>query len=188
MKRVETLLAELASDKAPVKFGAAKNLRVLSETRPELLYPHFDTWAALLGHENAILRWNAILLLGNLAPVDSERRLDGLLDRYLAPICGPQLIDAANTIRGATAMALGKPALAGKIAARILAVEQAVYATPECRNLAIGHAIECLGRLMPLNIEKSAIQAFVCRQAENPRPATRNKAAKFLRKWREDAA
>ncbi len=109
MKPVESFLADLASPKARVKFGAAKVLRTLSETNPGLLYPHFDLFAAMLGHENAILRWNAILLLGNLAAVDKERRIDCMIDSYLAPITGPHLIDAANTIRGATAIALAKP-------------------------------------------------------------------------------
>jgi hypothetical protein len=64
-----------------------------------------------------------------------------ILEEYLAPISGPQMIDAANTIQGATSIALAKPYLADRIAAAVLAVEHAQYQRAECRNIAIGHAI-----------------------------------------------
>jgi hypothetical protein len=125
----------------------------------------------------------AILLMGNLAPVDGERRVDRIIDDYLAPISGPHLIDAANTMRGATAVAVAKPYLADTIARHILEVERATYATPECRNVALGHAINSLDRLFPIIAGKRAIQLFVSRQMGNTRAATRKKAGRFLRKW-----
>ena len=139
---MDALLNAVSWDVARVKFGACKALRNLSECAPDLIYPQFDFFASFLRHENSILRWNAILLLGNLAPVDGERRVDRIIDDYLSPIRGPHLIDAANTIRGATAMATAKPYLADLIARHIVEVERASYATPECRNVAIGHAID----------------------------------------------
>ena len=180
---LETLLAAVSSDKGRVRLGAIKALRILSERAPYLIYPHFDFFARLLQHRNSILRWNAMLILGNLAAVDGERRTERIMDEYLAPISGPHLIDAANTMRGATAIATAKPHLADRIAARILKVERANYATPECRNVAIGHAIRSLDRLFPTLANKRAVQRFVSRQIDNRRPATRKKAERFLRKW-----
>jgi hypothetical protein len=178
-----SLLAAVSSKAARVKFGAVKALRILSEHSPDLIYPHFDFFAGLLRHENSILRWNAILILGNLAQVDGEGRTDRIIDDYLAPISGPHLIDAGNTIRAATAMAAAKPYLADKIAGHILKVEHATYATPECRNVAIGHAIQSFDSLLPMVTGKRAIQLFVLRQMDNSRAATRKKAERFLRKW-----
>ena len=180
---MDALLDGLSSDVARVKFAAAKALRHLSERAPDLIYPHFDFFANFLRHENSILRWNAILLLGNLAAVDQERKLDRMIDDYLSPIRGPHLIDAGNAMRGATAIAAAKPYLADTIARQILRVERATYATPECRNVAIGHAINSLDRLFPSIAGKRAVQLFVFRQLENSRSATRKKAERFLRKW-----
>jgi hypothetical protein len=176
---LDLLFEALASETAAVRLGAAKALRILSERSPGLVYARFDSLAALLSHENGILRWNAILSLGNLARADSAGKLDGMMDQYLAPIAGHSLIDAANTMRGATAAALAKPHLAEMVAGRILEVERAVYATPECRNVAIGHALECLDRLFPLAGDTAAIREFVSRQLTNGRPATRRKAQRF---------
>jgi hypothetical protein len=179
-KRTESLLAALSSDVARVKYPAVKALRGMSERSPGLLYPHFDFFAGLLRSENNILRWNAMLILGNLASVDVDRKLDAILDDYLTPITGPQLIDANNTMGGATAIALARTDLTDKIVAHILKVERGRYATPECRNVAIGHAIECLARLLPAVADARPIQRFARRQMKNSRPATGKKAQRLL--------
>ena len=180
---LDALLTAVASDVARVRFGAAKALRNLSGRAPDLLYPHFDFFASFLRNENSILRWNAILIVGNLAAVDGERRVDRIIDGYLSAISGPHMIDAGNTMRGAAAIGVAKPYLADRIAMHILEVERATYATPECRNVAIGHAIESLDRLFPMIADKRAVQRFVSRQMDNSRAATRKKAERFLRKW-----
>ena len=180
---VDTLVAGVGSETARVKFGASKVLRLLSEQAPELLYPHFDFFACLLENQNSILRWNALLVLASLAAVDRKGKLDRIMDAYLAPIPGPHLIDAGNAMRGATAIARAKPYLADKIARHILHVERATYRTPECRNVAIGHAIRALEQFFGAIEDKRAVQMFVSRQVGNSRPATRRKAQQFLRKW-----
>src|SRR5512136_2927782 len=79
----------LNADKPRVKYGCAKALRLISEQRPERLYPHWDFFVRLLDHENKILQWNAAYVLSQLARVDRDKRINAMLDRYLAPIPGP---------------------------------------------------------------------------------------------------
>jgi len=157
-------------------------LRV-SEQDPGLLYPRFAFFARLLEGETRILRWNSSRILGHLARADSQGRIEKLLDRYLAPITGHEMIAAANTIQGAADIALAQPHLADRIAREILKVSRARYATLECRNVAAGHAIQALGRFFECLQEKKPVLAFVESQLKNPRPATRKKAAKFWKKW-----
>ncbi|PYT76680.1 MAG: hypothetical protein DMG42_04400 [Acidobacteria bacterium] len=166
-----------------IRFAASRLLHIVSKRAPEALYPHFACLARLLKDKNSILRWNAMLALGNLAPADRENKLDAILEAYLAPISGGKLVDAANAMRGAAAIACGKTYLADEIRKSILAVEQARYATRECRNLAIGHAIRALDVLFPALQNRQGVLSFVRRQRTNPRRATRNKARKFLAKW-----
>jgi hypothetical protein len=167
---------------ACAKFGAAKLLQVLSEESPATLYPYFDSLVALLVNDNSIIRWNGILTLGNLAIVDTDNKFDRILEQYLAPICGHQMIDAANTIRGATAIALAKPHLADRIARAIRTVERARYDKPECRNVALGHAILALQKIFTILHDQRAAELFVRRQRRNPRNATRAKALVFAKK------
>ena len=167
---------------ARAKFAAAKLLQILSEESPETLYAYFDSLVALLVNDNSVIRWNGILALGNLGRVDTGKKLDRILEQYLAPINGPQMIDAANTIRGATAMALAKPYLADRIARAIRTVEHSDYQKPECRNVALGHAILALQKIFALLHDQRAVELFVRRQQRNPRNATRAKARQFAKK------
>ena len=182
-EQVNTLCDGLASPQARTKYGSAKELCRLAEQDPDLLYSRFDFFAHLMEGETRILRWNSSRILGNLARADTEGRIEKMLDRYLAPITGGELIAAANVIQGAADIALAKPHLADRIAKAILKVSRAHYATPECRNVAAGHAIQSLDRFFEHIEKKEPVLAFVESQLESPRPATRKKAQLFWEKW-----
>ncbi|MCX7007471.1 MAG: hypothetical protein NTY53_09535 [Kiritimatiellaeota bacterium] len=177
---LEILRTELGSGKFPY----AKALLLLAEKQPRKLYPHFDTVAALLRHPNIIIQWTAIHLVANLAAVDTKRRLDGLLAAYLKPIAGPVMITSANTIQGAARIAQARPKWQDKIITAILGVTRAHYQTAECRHIAAGHAIKALASLGPAAMTRPAVLRFIRRQLKNPRPATRAKAARFLKQTR----
>jgi len=182
-EEVDALCDGLASPQPPTRYGSAKLLLLLSGQDPGLLYPRFDFFARLMEGEARVLRWNASRILGNLARADGEGRIEKLLDRYLAPITGSEMIAAANTMQGAAEIARAKPHLADRIAKEILKVSRAHYATPECRNVAAGHAIRALDRFFEHVQKRKPVLAFVESELANPRPATRNKAARFLKKW-----
>lgn len=112
-----------------------------------------------------------------------DNRIEKILPRFLLAVTGPELIGAANTSGAAAEIARAKPHLADAIARAILKVERARYATPECRHVAIGHAIAALDRFFPLIEHKPKVVAFMERQLQNPREATRRKPEKFRRKW-----
>ncbi len=182
-ERIDALFEGLGSKTARVRYGSAKILRMVSEQAPDLLYPWWDSFVRLLDNDNAFLRWGATQSLGNLAAVDREDKLEPVLDRFFAPILGREMIGAANTIGAAASIAQAKPHLADRMVKEILKVERASYQRPECRNVAIGHAIKSFDRLFGHVKNKRPVLAFVTRQLDNPRPATRKKAEKFLKRW-----
>ena len=179
---IPSLLAGVASPRASVRFRSSKALMLQAEESPELLYPHIDFFLKLLDSPNSILRWNATCTLARLAPVDRANKLEAALDKYLSPIPGPQMIGAAAAMHGAAAIALAKPHLADRLARAILGVRRAVYEREECRNVAIGHAIESLELFFEGIGDKPAVLRFVSAQRDNPRPATGRKALHFLAK------
>ena len=187
-EQIDALLEGLGSKTPRVRYGAAKVLRVASERAPDLLYARWDSLVRLLENDNAFLRWGATQILGNLAVVDHENKFDLVFGRFFAPITGQEMIGAANAIVAAANIALAKPHLADRIAKEIFKVERASYKTPECRNVAIGHAITSFDKLVSHVTNKRPVLAFVKRQLDNPRPATRKKAEKFLKRWAAPAA
>lgn len=178
------VLKGLSSDKAEIKYGCSKVLRIISGQKPEILLPGISVFINLLDSENTFLKWDAIRIVANLAGADTGRRIDRILNRYLRPIRGHVMITAANVIGSAAKIALARPELTDKIARQILGVERAEYQTAECRNVAIGHAITSFDQFFDLIGDKQAVVKFAQRQLTNPRSAVRVKAAKFLKRHR----
>jgi hypothetical protein len=172
----------LGADAARIKYGCLKLLRIISERKPDILYPVTGRLFRLLDSENNIFKWGAIIIVGNLAAVDSERKIDRILDRYLQPISGHVMITAANVIGGAAKIARAKPHLADRIARSVLQVEAANYQTEECRNVASGHAIESFELFFDHLKKPQPVIEFVKRQLNNRRNAVKKKAARFLKK------
>lgn len=170
----------LGAKAAGIKYGCAKVLRVISDTNPELLYPRFDLFADFLDGDNKIMQWQAIYVIANLASVDSRNRFDKIFDRYFSPIPGPVLITAANVIGVAAKIALARPEMSDRITAEILKVGRAKYQTAECRNVALGGAIESFDQFFDQIKDKKPVVGFVKRQLKNTRNATRKKAERFL--------
>jgi len=167
-----------------VKYGCAKALRRISEQRPERLYPHWDCIVRLLDHENRILQWDAAFVLSHLAKVAARGKFEAIFKKYFSPISGPAMITAASVIQGGARIAQAQPHLADRIAAEMLKVAQARYQTPECRNVAIGHAVVALGEILPLLRRPAVAVQFVRKQTRNSRPGTRKKAERFFKSQR----
>jgi len=178
---VRGLFHALTNGRARARFAAAKALSRLSEEDPALIYPHFDEVVGLVRQTNRILQWNGLRILAQLARADRAGRIDGMIDEYLAPITGGVMITAAHSIAGGVVIAAARPHLAVRVARGILGVETAEYATPECRNVAIGHALTALEGLAPLLDNPAPLRAFATRQLQNPRQATRRKAERLAR-------
>jgi len=180
---VGILLEGMKAKPASVKYGCEKVLRIVSERRPELVYPLFAQIAGFIDGESRILNWGALMTLPNLASVDSRGSFLPLFDRYFATIPGPDLVSAVITIRGAVKIARAKPELADRIAFEILKVEKARYKTPECRNVAIGHAITAFEDFYEHVNRKEPVIRFVRRQLGNSRRPVALKAARFLKRF-----
>jgi hypothetical protein len=176
------LFRGLQARPARIRFGCEKVLRSISEREPAVLYPWFDSFVRLLDSENNILKWGAIITIANLAAVDSRNQFDRIAGKYFAPVRGPALIAAANIIGNAYKIALAKPHLAERIAREVLKVERARYRTPECRNVACGHAIDSLDKFYDLLRARKRVREFVTRQLSSTRAPVRRKAERFLKR------
>ncbi len=184
---IAELIEALKVERRAVKFSYEKVLRQVSERRPELIYPYFDVFAGLLDSDNSFLKWGAIMTVANLTAVDAENKFEAIFRKYYAPIPGPAMVTAANVIGSSAKIALAKPELTQRIAREILKVDKARYQSkglpsPECRNVAIGHAIDSFERFFEQIDDKAKIVAFVKRQLRNTRKQVVKKAERFLRK------
>ena len=104
-------------------------------------------------------------------------------DGRIEPLRGPALIAAANVVVGAAHIAAAKPKLADKIATALRTVSRARYKTAECKNVALGKVVEALDGFFEHVQDREPVLRFVRRLRDNPRPATRKKAERFLTRW-----
>lgn len=175
-------LFEGLQQKADIKFGSDKVLRIISDLEPRLLYPFHDVFVENLDHKNKILRWGASKILANLTPVDDDQLFETIVSQYFSVIPGPDLISATNTIANAVTISKAKPHLIDSITQEILKVKEASYKTEECKNIALGQSIETLSSFFEEISDKDPVVSLVRDQLNNTRPATAKKAEEFLSK------
>jgi hypothetical protein len=184
---IPKLIDALKTEESSKKYAYEKVLRFVSAKQPALIYPYFDFFCSLLDHENNFLKWGAIMTVANLTAADTEKKFEAIFRKYFVPINGPTMITAANIIGSSVAIAGSKPALTGEITREILRVEKAKFLikgspSPECRNVAIGHAIDALDGLYDQIDNKAEVIRFVKRQLKSTRKQVVQRAEKFLRK------
>ncbi len=173
---------DLLSDDPKIKYPCSKNITVLARRNPAALYPELEFFVKLLNHDNRILRWTAMDVIGALARVDSAGAVDKLIGRFTGLLNTGNMITAHHAITALTDILLAKPEYQAEITGELLKVEHYDYETVECRNISIGKVILAIGMYFHRLEDKRAIIEFVRRQTRNTRNATRKKSELFLLK------
>ena len=186
-ENIPLLIEGLISSKGSVRLGCEKAVRLISEKKPDLVYPYFDTFVTLLDSDNNFLKWGAIITIANLAAVDSGKKFEKIFEKYYSPVTGENMITAANIVGNSWKIASAKPELADRITGRILKAEKAEYInkgqpSPECTNVVCGHIIESLDKYYDNITDKKPVADFIKRQLDNTRKPVAKKAERFLKK------
>jgi hypothetical protein len=181
-KSLESVFQGIADPGARIRFGCSKALLLLSSNAPDRLYPWVDRLAELLKHDNRILKWNGIAILGNLAALDGGRKIQPLLPTLFSFLSCGELITANISIEALGKIAKACPKIRGAIIKELLGVEHHTFATPECRNIALGKVLLALDKCIDPENTPNDVVEFAERQTGNRRPATGKKAATFWRK------
>jgi hypothetical protein len=179
-KPINNLIKNLSSNDATLKYQSSKALIELSEKNPKHVYPFFDQFVELFNNKNNIIKWTGIIVIGNLAPADSDRRIIKILPKLFSLLNKGKMITAGNTTITLSCYAKYFPELENKITNELLKVEKYKYDTKECSNIAIGHVIN--GFELYLDEPNKKVIDFCKRSLKNTRPATAKKAEKFLKR------
>ena len=181
------LLNGVSSQKATIRYGCAKILLDLSADYPAKLYPHMDTFVALLGGKYRILTWNAMVILANLAQVDKKQKFEAIFDRYYSYLNDQYMVTVANVVGNSGKIALAKPHLIPKITENLLKVENlsvTPHLTNECKRVIAQAAIKSFDVFFDQVVQKEKVLAFIERQLNTSRRSLRIQAESFLKKWR----
>ena len=182
------MLDGVSSPKAAVRYGCASGLMDLSRAYPEKLYPHMDSFIALLDSKYRILTWNAMAVIANLARVDEDRKFDAIFTKYYSFLNDEYMVTVANVVGNSGKIALAKPYLAQRIADELLKVESisiTPHLTGECKRVIAEKAIETFNVFFSQIKKKEKTVDFVKSQLNSPRNTLKAKAEIFLKKWNQ---
>lgn len=178
----EIVLTETSS----IKYSCTKIIRMVSEQKPELVYPYFEDIVKWLHHKNSFIKWDGILTLSNLSAVDYEDKFRAICQDYFALIHDPQMITAANVVGNAWKIVLAKPELESDITRRLLEVPYIIYfnkgePSPECNCIVCGQVLECFEHYFDFSGNQAAMINFAEGQLGSRRKTVRKNAEKLLR-------
>lgn len=178
------LLEGVQSKNVRIRYGCFNTLIKISEQNPKILYPYFDLFVEYLNSENNIVKLGGIKIISNLSKVDNKNKFDKIFDKFYSFITDPAMTTAANVSKGSSIIAKAKPYLTKNITNQLLKVLLTKYKTEECKNILLGHVIVTFDKIFMQIDNKNLVLDFVEMNADNTRKATKNKAEKFLKKYR----
>jgi len=185
-EHLPVLLADVQSPAKRVKNAAAKAVRVLSETHPALLQPHWSEFTTLMRSPDTIVKWIAIDVCGNLARVNPDVAVEtGTVRKLAALLAADSLVTASHAADTLGKIAEGHATHRSRITTALAGVGE-IPRRADCRNILIGRAIQAYGRYWPEvgRAQQAKIRVVAERHTRNPLAATRKKAEGLLRKMK----
>ena len=184
---LNTLVEIVRSERSSVRYCCTKTLRILSEQKPDKIYPYFRDVAAWLQDPNSFVKWDGILILANLAAVDTEHRFASIYEEYFGLISDSKMVTAANVAGNAWKIVQAVPEWENDITQRLLEVPQIIYLhhgepSPECNNVMCGHVLDCFDRYFDLSNNQKLMLCFAHTRLNSSRKSVAQKAARFLKR------
>lgn len=172
---------KLNSTDPEVKYGFVKELTILAEENPEVLYQYWDRFLILLDGKNKILKWNAIDIIGHLSAVDKNNKIDEVFDKLVSILHSGNMITSNHIIFCFGVIAQHRFDLKRRIIDELVAVRDDIFDTDECRNIAIGKVLEVFVTIKDdIKVNQQAME-LVEESLSNTRNSTRKKAEKLLK-------
>jgi hypothetical protein len=112
---VNHLLDGLNSNIGKVYNGCAELLSLLSEDHPEILFPYIGIFINGLCSKSAVVRWESVCTLGNLAYVDSENKTFEILPRLYPFLKEKSIVLQGHTVNAITKIAMNNHEKAAEV-------------------------------------------------------------------------
>lgn len=168
------------------KYTFVKKLVIVSEKNPESVYPHFDLILDLLNDNKDVFRWNAIKIIGNLAPADKDKKIDALLPTLIDMLNSGNIITSKNIIDALVKIGIAQKQITDKIVETLIKIDTYSYDSIEHENIITGRAITALTALFPNTSLKDEIKAMAVKHIKRGRPEALKRAEELLKKLEEN--
>lgn len=170
----------LQSKNDKIRFKHFNILLPISEKNPELLYPFWDIFIAILKKDEVSNKYYAICLIANLVKVDKQNRFNKIFNLFYellnheSPVVSPNIAGVSGKIVNA------KPELESKITDKLLKVD--LTSKTRYLDLMKSYVIQAFDEYFEIIKNKKRIIKFVKDQLNSTSPKTRKMAKDFLKK------
>jgi hypothetical protein len=172
------LLRKIKSKDNTIRSNSYRALLIISEEKPEFLYPHWNYFADMLKSPNNYHKFIATYILANLTRVDDDNKFQEIFDDYYGILGGDKVMTASHVAVNSPTIIKNKPELQERIIEKLLNIEH-IHQGKQ-KELVKAYAIEALRKIYPDAPDKEKIMEFVKDQLESSSPKTRDMASCFL--------
>ncbi|PNX49438.1 MAG: hypothetical protein BV457_01780 [Thermoplasmata archaeon M9B1D] len=167
----------LVSKNETYRYNCFKVLYIISENKPDLLYPHWNFFVNHLRSDNNYHKMSAVLIIANLTSVDTDNRFKVVFDEFF------ENLKSKKTIVPIYIIINYKPDFEGKITDLLLNIEN-IHLGKQI-ELVKSAVIESFSEFYENAEKKDEILRFVKNQIDSDSPKTRKSAKEFLIKYGE---
>jgi len=178
---INQYLEGLLSKNENYRYNCFKILNVVSEKKPDLLYPHWNFFINHLKSNNNYHKMSAVLIIANLTAVDTENRFETVFDDFYLNLKSKKTIVPMYVVKSSGKIVNFKPDLEGKITDLILDIEN-IHPGKQI-ELVKSAVIESFSEFFEKTENKDVILDFVKKQLNSESPKTRKTAKEFLERF-----
>ncbi len=181
-KNLIDVINQANTENSEVVYNSNANaLRLLSESKPEMIYPKWDFFVDMLRRDNNYVKMNALYTIANLTKVDIENKFEKIFEEYYKLLdCDSLMI--ANHLAGVSGtIANAKPSLRERITEHLMKIDETHF-DQQRRELIKGYAIQAFEEYFEVAKSKEQIVEFVKLLTKSKSQTTAKKAKSFLKK------
>ncbi|MHA1936201.1 MAG: hypothetical protein ACW97A_13065, partial [Candidatus Thorarchaeota archaeon] len=112
---LKVIVEGLSSNERRIQSGCAEIASLLSEDKPEVLYPHVEIFLENLNARPPVLRWEAVCTLGNLIRVDKKHKIPQEIDKIMNFLADSSIVLQGHSVRALVKIARARPEFASEI-------------------------------------------------------------------------
>jgi hypothetical protein len=182
--KINQYLDGLLSKNETYRYNCFKVINIVSEKKPDILYPHWDFFKNHLKSKNNYHKMSALTILANLTSIDREDRFKKIFNEYFENLKSEKTIVPIYVVKSSGKIASFKPEFEDKITELLLDIEN-IYPGKQIELLKSA-VIESFSELYDIAQKKNKIVSFVKKQLKSESPKTRKAARDFINKWGRD--
>ena len=171
---IDKYLEGLLSKNETYRYNCFKVLNIISEKKPDLLYPHWNFFINHLKSDNNYHKMSAVLIIANLTSVDKEDKFKKIFDEFYANLKNKKTIVPIYIVKSSGKIVNFKPEFEEKITDLLLNIEN-IHPGKQI-ELVKSAVIESFSDFYENAEKKDEILSFVKNQLDSDSPKTRKTA------------